>query len=382
MKRQADADRRRHRPAGERRRDLRRRSTATARRAWASRARDVDNALYNAFGQRQVATIYDELNQYQRDHGAWRRATRASPEALNDVYVPARAAPRARARPATTATATRGRDDRRRPTRRCATRRPARPSSTRRRAWCRCRPSRASPSGRRRPRSTTRTASSRPRSRSTWPRAATWPTRRRRSRAGRGRDRHADQRARQLPGHGAQLRRSRRAQQPLLILAALVVIYIVLGVLYESLVHPITVLSTLPSAGVGAVLALLLFKHGVLDHRADRRVPADRHRQEERHPDHRLRARGRALARPVAARGGARGLPAALPADPDDHAGRRPGRAAAGDRLRRRRRAAPAAGHRDHRRPDRQPAADAADHAGRLPAARQAAPPRRRRAAL
>jgi multidrug efflux pump len=49
-------------------------------------------------------------------------------------------------------------------------------------------------------------------------------------------------------------------QQPLLILAALVVIYIVLGILYESLVHPITVLSTLPSAGVGAVLALLMFK--------------------------------------------------------------------------------------------------------------------------
>src|SRR6185503_9161807 len=43
-------------------------------------------------------------------------------------------------------------------------------------------------------------------------------------------------------------------------LAALVVIYIVLGVLYESLVHPITVLSTLPSAGVGAVLALLMFR--------------------------------------------------------------------------------------------------------------------------
>ena len=45
----------------------------------------------------------------------------------------------------------------------------------------------------------------------------------------------------------------------MLILAAIVVIYIVLGVLYESLVHPITVLSTLPSAGVGAVLALMLF---------------------------------------------------------------------------------------------------------------------------
>jgi len=49
-------------------------------------------------------------------------------------------------------------------------------------------------------------------------------------------------------------------QQPLLIGAAIVVIYIVLGVLYESLVHPVTVLSTLPSAGIGAVIALLLFK--------------------------------------------------------------------------------------------------------------------------
>jgi multidrug efflux pump len=48
-------------------------------------------------------------------------------------------------------------------------------------------------------------------------------------------------------------------EQPLLILAAIVVIYLVLGILYESLIHPITVLSTLPSAGVGAVLALLMF---------------------------------------------------------------------------------------------------------------------------
>jgi len=50
------------------------------------------------------------------------------------------------------------------------------------------------------------------------------------------------------------------SQQTLLIVAAIVVIYIVLGILYESLIHPITVLSTLPSAGVGAVLALLMFK--------------------------------------------------------------------------------------------------------------------------
>jgi multidrug efflux pump len=48
--------------------------------------------------------------------------------------------------------------------------------------------------------------------------------------------------------------------EPLLILAALVTVYIVLGVLYESYIHPITILSTLPSAGVGAVLALLVFR--------------------------------------------------------------------------------------------------------------------------
>jgi multidrug efflux pump len=50
------------------------------------------------------------------------------------------------------------------------------------------------------------------------------------------------------------------ASQPFLILAALAAVYIVLGVLYESYIHPITILSTLPSAGVGAVLALMLFK--------------------------------------------------------------------------------------------------------------------------
>jgi len=48
------------------------------------------------------------------------------------------------------------------------------------------------------------------------------------------------------------------ANEPLLILAAIVTVYIVLGVLYESYIHPITILSTLPSAGVGAILALLL----------------------------------------------------------------------------------------------------------------------------
>ena len=47
--------------------------------------------------------------------------------------------------------------------------------------------------------------------------------------------------------------------EPILIAAALVTVYIVLAILYESYIHPITILSTLPSAGVGALLALLLF---------------------------------------------------------------------------------------------------------------------------
>ena len=51
------------------------------------------------------------------------------------------------------------------------------------------------------------------------------------------------------------------ANELLLILAALVTVYIVLGVLYESYIHPVTILSTLPSAGVGALLALMICRH-------------------------------------------------------------------------------------------------------------------------
>ncbi len=57
----------------------------------------------------------------------------------------------------------------------------------------------------------------------------------------------------------AQAFRASLANEPLLILAALITVYIVLGVLYESYIHPVTILSTLPSAGVGAILALLLY---------------------------------------------------------------------------------------------------------------------------
>src|SRR5262249_24468932 len=59
----------------------------------------------------------------------------------------------------------------------------------------------------------------------------------------------------------AQAFQSSLATQPLLILAALIAIYIVLGILYESLVHPITILSTIPSAGVGALLILITFHY-------------------------------------------------------------------------------------------------------------------------
>ena len=58
----------------------------------------------------------------------------------------------------------------------------------------------------------------------------------------------------------AQAFKASLTNEPLLILAAIITVYIVLGVLYESYIHPLTILSTLPSAGVGAILALLIFR--------------------------------------------------------------------------------------------------------------------------
>src|SRR6202000_2326589 len=58
----------------------------------------------------------------------------------------------------------------------------------------------------------------------------------------------------------AQAQQASLTTMPLLVLLALVTVYIVLGILYESFIHPLTILSTLPSAGVGAILALLIFK--------------------------------------------------------------------------------------------------------------------------
>ena len=79
------------------------------------------------------------------------------------------------------------------------------------------------------------------------------------------------------------------AGQPWLILAAVITIYIVLGVLYESFIHPLTILSTLPSAGVGRPARPDAVRLRPLDRSADRHHPAHGHREEERDHDDRLR---------------------------------------------------------------------------------------------
>ena len=89
------------------------------------------------------------------------------------------------------------------------------------------------------------------------------------------------------------------ANEVFLIIAAVVAMYIVLGVLYESFVHPITILSTLPSAGVGALLVVDAAALRPRRHRHHRHHSVDRHRQEKRHHDDRLRAGGRARRGPA-----------------------------------------------------------------------------------
>lgn len=76
--------------------------------------------------------------------------------------------------------------------------------------------------------------------------------------------------------------------QVILIIAAIATVYIVLGILYESYVHPLTILSTLPSAGVGALLALELFNapFSLIALIGDHVI--NRHREEKRHYDGRF----------------------------------------------------------------------------------------------
>ena len=218
--------------------------------------KDIDNALYNSFGQRQVATIYDELNQY---HVIMEVAPRyaQSPEALRSVYVPASNAAAVAATGSTTTAATTSVA----PSNTTAARDPSSGSAL----------------------STTLAHMVPLSSFSSFAESSTatsinhqggelattvsfnladgYPL---------SEGQAAVAQAESEIGMPVNVRGSFQGsaksaqdsnkEQPLLILAAIVVIYIVLGILYESLIHPVTVLSTLPSAGVGAVLALLLFR--------------------------------------------------------------------------------------------------------------------------
>jgi len=273
-------------------------------------SRDVDNALYDGFGQRQVATIYSELNQYHVILGVAPQYVR-SPEALNDIYVPARIAP-ATSAGGTTGTSSSG----------AAASGGSASSGATGSTGSGGAPSNSAPS-------TSATATSSPSAgsstsgsgttaaSSTAPASVINPALRDQAtgqavntaaatmvplsaiahfseRATASSVNHQDAElattiSYNLPD-GVTLAQSQEAvaqaeaqiglpinvrgsfqgtaraaqdsqkEQPMLIALAIVVIYIVLGILYESLVHPITVLSTLPSAGVGAVLALLVFR--------------------------------------------------------------------------------------------------------------------------
>ncbi|WP_256080078.1 efflux RND transporter permease subunit [Massilia sp. YIM B04103] len=226
--------------------------------------RDVDNALYNAFGQRQVATIYDELNQYKVVMEVAPEYAK-SPEALKDVHVAARAA--AGAAPSTgTASAALG------PTATAATSSNASANNT---AALRDPATGSALSGA--PSAMVPLTGIARFSESATPASvnhqdgelATTVSFNLADGFSLSQAQEAVKQAEAdiaMPNNvrgsfqgTARSAQESNKQQPLLILAAIVVIYIVLGILYESLVHPVTVLSTLPSAGVGAVLALLMF---------------------------------------------------------------------------------------------------------------------------
>ncbi|MTV39693.1 efflux RND transporter permease subunit [Duganella radicis] len=248
--------------------------------------KDVDNALYDSFGQRQVATIYGELNQYHVIMEVPRWYAR-SPEALNDVYVPSKGLPSPTAAnptgapvattPAVTTSGTGGTGGTSTGTGTASTS----TASTATAANVAAPAVKDASSGS--ALSTTATTMVPLSTLASFAESSAATS-----------INHQDgelattiafnlaegaslsDAAEQIKAAEAEIAMpnnvrgsfagSAKAAQdsnkslPLLILAAIVVIYIVLGILYESLVHPVTVLTTLPSAGVGAVLALLVFK--------------------------------------------------------------------------------------------------------------------------
>ncbi|MBC5767710.1 efflux RND transporter permease subunit [Ramlibacter albus] len=208
-------------------------------------SRDIDNALYNAFGQRQVATVYDELNQYRVVMQISPRYIR-SPQALSDVFVPAR-------NPGNAVTLGAAVN----PSLRDASRGNAISGTATRMV----------------PLSAIAKIAERPTASAVNHQDAELATTisfniAEGNNLADARKAVADAEAQiAMPSNvrgsfqgTARAAAESQSQQTLLIIAAIIVIYIVLGVLYESLVHPITVLSTLPAAGIGAVLALLMFR--------------------------------------------------------------------------------------------------------------------------
>jgi multidrug efflux pump len=216
-------------------------------------SRDVDNALYNAFGQRQVATIYEELNQYRVIMQVAPRYIR-SPEALKDIYVPGNASGTTASTSGTSTTTTSlpvnpGLRD-------------ASSGSAISSAATAMVPLSAIAKFYEQPTASSVNHQDAELATTISYNLADGATLAQAQAAVRAAEAEIG-----LPNNvrgsfqgTARAAQESQQQQPLLILAAIIVIYLVLGVLYESLVHPITVLSTLPSAGVGAVLALLIFK--------------------------------------------------------------------------------------------------------------------------
>ena len=151
----------------------------------------------------------------------------------------------------------------------------------------------------------------------------------------------------------------------LILLMAIVVIYLVLGILYESFTHPLTILSGLPVRGLRRVADAAHLQHGAEPLCVRRRHHARRAGEEERHHDGGLRHR-RAGARQGAARSDPRSLPRPLPADHDDDDGRARRHAADRRRPGRRRRVTPPAGDGGRRRTARLAVADALHHPGVL----------------
>jgi multidrug efflux pump len=234
-------------------------------RASASRmgiaSRDIDNALYNAFGQRQVANIYEDLNQYTV---VMQFAPRfiVSPAALNSVYVAAKNT--GAATNTLPATASRAAAAASAPTTGTSANLSLRDASTGNAVNTTATPMV--------PLSAIAHWAERPAASSVNHQDAelsatlsfniadgyTLSQAQDAVRAAQDEIRMPINVRGAFAGTALAAQQNNQ-QQPMLILAAIVVIYIVLGVLYESLVHPITVLSTLPSAGIGAVIALMLF---------------------------------------------------------------------------------------------------------------------------